>query len=226
MSNPPIPSAPSRPTDPVGRRGLFVVFEGGDGAGKSTQSGLLVEALRGAGHEPVVTREPGGTPLGAQIRALLLHGGAVAPRAEALLFAADRAHHVEEVVRPALRAGQVVVSDRYIDSSVAYQGAGRDLPAADIRDLSAWATEGLVPDLTVLLDVVPSTGRARVAGRSGAADRMEGEPDGFHTRVRSHFLALAAADPERYLVLPADDPADAIAAVVLARVTSMLKGSP
>lgn len=204
--------------------GVFVVLEGGDGAGKSTQIARLVEHLGSThpGREVVVTREPGGTPLGGRIRELLLHGDHVAPRAEALLFAADRAHHVDSLVRPALGRGAVVVGDRYVDSSVAYQGAGRDLDAAEVASISRWATEGLVPHLTVLLDVDPQEGRRR---RGGQDDRLEAESAGFHTRVREHFLALAAAAPERYLVLDAARPAAELAAEVAGAVDDLLGGA-
>jgi dTMP kinase len=198
--------------------GLFLAFEGGDGAGKSTQLGLLRDWLEGLGRTVVVTREPGGTPFGQHVRDLVLHGDHVAPRAEALLFAADRAHHVETLVRPALERGDVVLTDRYLDSSVAYQGAGRDLGADEVRALSMWATRGLLPDLTVVLDVPPETGRSR---RSGVHDRLESEPDDFHARVRRHFLDLAAREPARYLVLPADGTREEIHAAVRKRVAAL-----
>lgn len=200
---------PSAPATPAGR---FVVFEGGDGAGKSTQIALLSETLRDQGHEVVLTREPGGTPLGSSIRELLLHGQEpVDPRAEALLFAADRAQHVQTLVRPALERGAVVLQDRYLDSSVAYQGAGRDLGAAEVARLSQWATRELRPDLTVLLDVTPQEGRRR---RGDEHDRLEQEAEQFHARVREHFLALARAEAHRYLVLDAGLPREEIAALV------------
>jgi dTMP kinase len=195
---------PARPPQPVG--GCFVAFEGGDGSGKTTQATLLAEWLRGLGHEVVVTREPGGTATGRELRQVLLsHRGdeqPLSPRAEALLFAADRAQHVAEVVRPGLQRGAIVLTDRYVDSSLAYQGAGRDLPADEVETLSTWATEGLLPDVTVVLDVDPATAAARRAGRS-ADDRMEAESRAFHARVREQFLLLAARDPARYLVLDA-----------------------
>jgi dTMP kinase len=193
--------------------GWFICFEGGDGAGKSTQVRLLTEELERRGHSVLVTREPGGTPLGARIRDLLLHGDHVAPRAEALLFAADKAHHVDELIRPALDAGQVVITDRYTDSSIAYQGAGRDLGADEIRRLQQWAVGGLFPDLTIILDVTPEVGRER---RGEVHDRLESEADDFHAAVRQGFLDLAARDPERYLVVDAALPPDQIAAAVLA----------
>lgn len=199
---------------------VFIAFEGGDGAGKSTQVAALAGWLRARGREVVVTREPGGTELGVRIRELLLHGGEVAPRAEALLFAADRAQHVAAVVRPASERGAVVLTDRYVDSSIAYQGAGRDLRAAEVARLSAWATGELVPDLTVLLDVTPETGRAR--RRDRAEDRMETEAAEFHARVRAGFLGLAQAEPSRYLVLDAAEPPEALAEAVATRVARLL----
>ncbi|WP_462418576.1 dTMP kinase [Kytococcus sp. Marseille-QA3725] len=204
--------------------GLFLVFEGGDGAGKSTQVDRLVAHLaqQHPEREVVVTREPGGTELGARVRELLLHGEHVAPRAEALLFAADRAHHVASHVRPALERGAVVVSDRYVDSSVAYQGAGRDLDAQEVASISRWATEGLVPDLTVLLDVDPELGRCR---RGAEHDRLEAESADFHARVRRHFLDLAHAAPQRYLVLDACRPAEELAAEVATAADGLLAGA-
>jgi dTMP kinase len=180
--------------------GVFVTLEGGDGVGKSTQQALLADWLRSRGREVVLTREPGGTELGAEIRRLVLHGEHVAPRAEALLYAADRAHHVETVVRPALAAGAVVLADRYIDSSVAYQGAARSLGTDEVRDLSVWATRGLTPDVTLLLDLDPAVGAAR---REGHPDRLERAGDTFHDRVREQFLAIAAAEPDRVVVVDA-----------------------
>jgi len=215
---------PLTAAEPAPQRGMFVVFEGGEGAGKTTQLERLAEALRRKGRDVVVTREPGATPAGAKIRELVLHGGSLAPRAEALLYAADRAHHVATVVRPALARGAVVLSDRYIDSSLAYQGAGRTLPVDDVAWLSAWATGGLKPDLVVLLDVDPAIGLGRVAER-GKADRLESESLTFHERVRYGFLDLAAGDPHRYLVLDAGLPADELAAAVLGRVAQALPAS-
>lgn len=201
--------------------GLFVTFEGGDGAGKTTQIELARQWLESIGFEVVVTREPGGTDLGRHVRELLLHGDHVAPRAEALLYAADRAHHIETLVRPALARGAVVLQDRYFDSSVAYQGAGRELAADEIEQISRWATAGLMPEVTVLLDVDPVTGRRRRGGR-GAEDRLEREADAFHTRVRQHFLRLAERDDARYLVLDADLPRDVLAAAVRERLQRVL----
>jgi dTMP kinase len=209
------------------RVGRFIVFEGGEGAGKSTQVQRLANRLRAEGHDVVVTREPGATDVGARIRGLLLDpgpvdGGAIAPKAEALLYAADRAHHVTSVVRPALARGAIVISDRYVDSSLAYQGAGRTLPVDDVRWLSAWATGGLKPDLIVLLDIDPAIGLTRVGHRAGDTDRLEAEELPFHERVRYAFLDLASADPNRYLVLDASRPPEAVAAMVADRVVGLV----
>ncbi|MEV5690250.1 dTMP kinase [Micromonospora globbae] len=219
---------PLMPAEPFVSTGLFVVFEGGEGAGKSTQLALLADRLRGQGRDVVVTREPGATAVGERIRSLVLgtsDGEAPSPRAEALLYAADRAHHVATVVRPALARGGVVISDRYVDSSLAYQGAGRTLPVDEVSWLSSWATGGLKPDLVVLLDIEPHAGLSRVAARSEEADRLEGESVAFHERVRYAFLDLAAADPKRYLVLDAARPVEEIARQVARRVDEML-GNP
>jgi len=214
---------PLSATEPFVRHGVFVVFEGGEGAGKSTQVSLLADALRAKDRDVVVTREPGATDVGARIRGLVLdQGDAPSPRAEALLYAADRAHHVATVVRPALARGAVVISDRYVDSSLAYQGAGRTLPVQEISWLSSWATGGLKPDLVVLLDVDPTVGLGRVDSRGGGADRLESESRSFHERVRYAFLDLAAADPKRYLVLDAARPPAEIADVVVRRIDGLL----
>ncbi|PRI10528.1 dTMP kinase [Leucobacter massiliensis] len=206
--------------------GLFITVEGVDGAGKSTQAELLGSWIEQRGHELVRTREPGGTRLGVEIRKLLLHGGeelgTVDPRAEALLYAADRAQHVGAVVRPALERGAVVVQDRYIDSSLAYQGAGRVLDLADVRRISEWATGGLWPQLTVLLDLDPAVAAARREDRGGGADRLESEAAAFHAAVRAGFLELAEAFPDRYLVLDASEPADVLHAAVVAAVAPLL----
>ncbi|MEV6694508.1 dTMP kinase [Micromonospora sp. NPDC051196] len=217
---------PLMPAEPFVSAGLFVVFEGGEGAGKSTQLAQLAERLRDEGRDVVVTREPGATGIGTRIRSLVLDNStddeAPSPRAEALLYAADRAHHVATVVRPALSRGAVVISDRYVDSSLAYQGAGRTLPVDELSWLSSWATGGLKPDLVVLLDIDPRTGLSRVAERNRAADRLEAESLAFHERVRYAFLDLAAADPKRYLVLDAGHPAEQISERVADRVAELL----
>jgi dTMP kinase len=213
---------PLSSAEPFARPGIFVVFEGGEGAGKSTQVRRLAAALTTAGRDVVVTREPGATDLGARIRGLVLDKGeAPSPRAEALLYAADRAHHVATVVRPALARGAVVISDRYVDSSLAYQGAGRTLPVQEIAWLSSWATGGLKPDLVVLLDVDPGVGLSRVDSRGAGADRLESESRAFHERVRYAFLDLAAGDPKRYLVLDAARPSEEIGSAVLGRVDGL-----
>jgi len=198
--------------------GLFIAFEGGDGAGKSTQVALLRDALEAAGRAVTVTRQPGGTELGRQIRDLVLHGDHVAPRAEALLFAADKAHHVDQLIRPALAAGEVVLTDRYTDSSVAYQGAGRDLGAQEIHDLSMWAVDDLVPDLTIVVDVSAQEGRRR---RGEVHDRLESEQDTFHESIRTHFLAMAQGNPQRYLVVDGTLAPDEIHAQVVERLRAM-----
>ncbi|MFF4725158.1 dTMP kinase [Streptomyces mirabilis] len=201
--------------------GFFIALEGGDGAGKSTQAEALAEWIRAKGHEVVVTREPGATPVGKRLRSILLDvsSAGLSHRAEALLYAADRAEHVDTVVRPALERGAVVISDRYIDSSVAYQGAGRDLSPTEIARINRWATNGLVPHLTVLLDVSPEAARERF---TEAPDRLESEPVEFHTRVRAGFLTLAAADPGRYLVVDAAQEPEAVTTVVRHRLDVML----
>ncbi|MEU0120568.1 dTMP kinase [Streptomyces albidoflavus] len=201
--------------------GFFIALEGGDGAGKSTQAEALAEWIRAKGHEVVVTREPGATPIGKRLRAILLDvsSAGLSHRAEALLYAADRAEHVDTVVRPALERGAVVISDRYIDSSVAYQGAGRDLAPTEIARISRWATGGLVPHLTVLLDVSPETARERF---TEAPDRLESEPAAFHQRVRAGFLTLAAADQDRYLVVDAGQQPEDVTTVVRHRLDQLL----
>ena len=201
--------------------GLFITFEGGDGSGKSTQQRHLVDWLAAHGHTVVESREPGGTDLGVELRNIILHRrGYIAPRAEALIYAADRAHNIATKVRPAIEAGSIVVQDRYLDSSIAYQGAGRVLNPDEVRGISIWAAEGLLPDLTVLLDLDPEEGRARIKG--GAYDRLEEELHDFHSRVRFAYLALAEVDPARFLVLDATRPVDYLAAAIRARVSALL----
>lgn len=204
-------------------RGLFITLEGGDGSGKTTQAELLREWLDGLGREVVRTREPGGTEVGVEVREIVLHHrGDISPRAEALLYAADRAHHVATLVRPALERGAVVLQDRYIDSSVAYQGAGRVLDSREVRALSEWATEDLAPDLTVLLDLDPETARGRLDASRTRYDRLEAEAAEFHRRVREAYLAIAAAEPERVVVVDAAQPAEQIAAELRARIEPLL----
>lgn len=208
---------------PGSPRGIFITFEGGDGVGKTTQAALLEEWLSSRGRTVVRTREPGGTEIGRVIRDIVLHHrGEVAPRAEALLYAADRAHHVEHVVRPALTRGDVVIQDRYLDSSVAYQGAGRVLGRGEVRDLSLWATEGLLPDLTVLLDLDSTRARERLDADDKPFDRLESEQSSFHDRVRAEFLALAEAEPDRFLVLDASRGAADLATDIQGRVQALL----
>lgn len=203
--------------------GLFITLEGGDGSGKSTQMGALTEWLQSRGRTVVQAREPGGTDLGLELREIILHRrGYMAPRAEALLYAADRAHHIATVVRPALERGDVVIQDRYLDSSVAYQGAGRVLDPVEVRNLSLWATEGLLPHLTVLLDLDPAVGRERLDASRTRYDRLEAEEADFHERVRVAYLDLAAAEPERFLVLDATRPVDDLQASIRNRVSALL----
>ncbi|MCZ2836247.1 dTMP kinase [Modestobacter sp. VKM Ac-2985] len=211
----------------LARGGVFIAFEGGEGAGKSTQVRRLQEWLTGEGLVARTTREPGGTALGGKVRALLLDpaSAGLSPRAEALMYAADRAQHVHDVLRPALDAGEVVITDRFVDSSLAYQGAGRTIPMDDVRSISRWATQGLRPDLTLLLDLPPEVGLARARGRA-AADRLESESLDFHQRVRRTFLALAEAEPDRYLVLDARRSPEEIAAAIRTRVSVLLEGLP
>jgi dTMP kinase len=195
---------------------MFIAFEGGEGAGKSTQVALLADAVRASGRTVVVTREPGGTPAAERIRAVLLDPDveAVDPRAEALLFAAARTDHVAKVVRPALSSGAVVITDRYLDSSLAYQGVARGLGVEAVARLSMWGTDSLLPDLTVVLDVDPEVGLGRLTER----DRLERESLEWHRTVRRAFLDLAGREPDRYLVLDATLSAAAIAGQVRARL--------
>jgi dTMP kinase len=203
--------------------GLFISLEGIDGVGKSTQSDLLEEFLRNAGREVVRTLEPGGTELGQEIRHLLLHRkGDVAPRAEALLYAADRAHHVATKIRPALERGEVVITDRYLDSSVAYQGAGRALKAEDVRAISMFAVEGLLPDLTILLDLEASAATERRNKTGEAPDRLEREKIEFFEAVRQAFLDMAAAEPNRWLVIDARQSVETMHEQIRARVSKLL----
>ncbi len=209
--------------------GYFISFEGGEGVGKSTQSRLLGDWLADlTGREVVLTFEPGGTALGKELRAAVMHGQDMGPRAEALIYAADRAHHVETVVRPALERGAVVVTDRYVDSSVAYQSGGRDLPAGEVEHLSLWATKGLRTDVTIVLDLDPAAAAARRASAEGKGelDRLERAGVEFHTRVRDTFLQRASADPERYVVIDASAPVDDIQAQIRVDVAARLGLTP
>jgi dTMP kinase len=200
--------------------GLFIVFEGGEGAGKSTQVGLLCDWLAEIGRPFLRTFEPGDSVVGKQIREILLDPatGELAPKAESLLYAADKAHHLQTVVRPALARGEVVVCDRYVDSMLAYQGAGRVLDLGEVERVARWATDDLRPDLTVLLDGEPAELMSDLAER----DRIEAAGDEFHDTVRRHFLALAQRDSDNYLVLPARDPREVVAAAVRDRVLTLL----
>jgi dTMP kinase len=200
--------------------GVFVCFEGGEGAGKSTQSRLLCSWLEERGHTVLLTFEPGDTEVGQALRRIVLspETGELSHRTEALLYAADKAEHVDTVVLPALARGEVVITDRYVDSSLAYQGAGRDLELADVERVNRWATGDLRPHLTVVLDLAPEAGLGRFTER----DRIEGESVEFHQRVRQGFLDLAAADPDHYLVLDARAPVEEIAAAIRSRVEVLL----
>ncbi len=201
--------------------GLLIAFEGGEGSGKTTQARLISIWLRELGYDVVTTHEPGATKVGMRLRALLLdtaHTG-MSPHAEALMYAADRAEHVASVISPALDRGAIVITDRYVDSSLAYQGAGRNLPVEEIARFNWWATGGRVPDLTILLDMDPIAGLNR---RTRSADRLEAEPAAFHLRVRAGFQALAQAEPSRYLVLDADRPTDEITRDIQNRIRGML----
>jgi dTMP kinase len=202
---------------------LFISFEGIDGVGKSTQADALEEFVRAQGFDVVRSLEPGGTELGQEIRHLLLHRkGDVAPRAEALLYAADRAHHVATKIRPALESGKVVIQDRYLDSSVAYQGAGRELKTDEIRELSLCATNGLLPKLTVLLDLDPEAARKRRDQTGNEPDRLEREKVEFFAAVRACYLELAANEPERFLVIDAASPREVIQEAIRSRVFELL----
>ena len=200
-------------------KGVFIVFEGGEGIGKSTQSKLLQQWLEQEGEIVVLSREPGGSDLGIEIRKILLsHStGEISPRAEALLYAADRAHHVFSVIRPALAAGQVVISDRYFDSSIAYQGAGRILEPGEVARISRWATESLFPTLTIIIDLPAEIGLARLKSK----DRLESQPIAFHERVRQEFLQLALLDPERYFIVDGNQSIADIHTAVIERVSQI-----
>jgi dTMP kinase len=200
-------------------QGIFIAFEGGEGTGKSTQSKLLAQWLEQEGESVVLTREPGGTDLGKDLRKILLghETGVISPRAEALLYAADRAHHVYSVIRPALERGDVVITDRYFDSSAAYQGAGRILNPAEVARISRWATESLYPTLTILIDVPAEIGLGRLQSR----DRLEAESNDFHERVRQEFLQIAMMDPERYFVVDGTQPVNEIHRQITERVSEL-----
>lgn len=210
-------------------RGRFISFEGGEGAGKSTQARLLVAALRARGIEVMATREPGGTPGAERIRALLLEteGEGWNPRAEALLFAAARSDHVERLIRPALAAGAWVVCDRFLDSSRAYQGGGGGLGDADILALHRFGSEGLLPELTVLIEVSPAVAAERIARRDGAdTDRIGGRDAAFHASVARTFAALAHSEPGRFVRIDGDGSAEATHDLVMAALAPMLGERP
>jgi len=200
--------------------GVFVCFEGGEGAGKSTQARALAAALDGRGYSTVLTFEPGDTTVGKELRRIVLDPatGELSHRTEVLLYAADKAEHVDTVVMPALQRGQVVITDRYVDSMLAYQGAGRSLDIPAVDRVARWATRDLRPHLTVVLDLDPEHG----LGRFDERDRIEGESPDFFLRAREAFLALAATDPDHYLVVDASRPPDEIADVVQTRVEALL----
>jgi dTMP kinase len=200
-------------------KGVFIAFEGGEGIGKSTQAKLLKAWLEQEGETVVLSREPGGSDLGIEIRKILLsHStGEISPRAEALLYAADRAHHVHSVIRPALAQGDVVISDRYFDSSIAYQGAGRVLQPGEVARISRWATESLFPTLTIIIDLPPQIGLARLKSK----DRLESQPMDFHERVRQEFLQLAALDPERYVIIDGNQSIDDTHTAIISRVSEI-----
>ncbi len=199
--------------------GFFLVIEGGDGVGKTTQAKMIADWLaspEGENRYVTVTREPGGTTLGVQLREVVMHGGDVSPRAEALLYAADRAQHVDEVVYPALEQGDVVVQDRFIDSSIAYQAVARGL-GGEIGRISAWAADGLVPDLTVVLDMEPDPARL-----AEDLDRVERETWAHANEIRQAFLDLAANDPGRYVVIEASRPVEVVHADIRSAVAAVL----
>lgn len=206
------------------RPGRFITLEGGEGAGKSTVLAAMRAALERAGVAFVATREPGGTPLGEKLRALVLDPALAGTCAESelLLMFASRAQLVREVVRPALAAGQWVVSDRFTDASFAYQGGGRGLPVSVISGLEHWSIDGLKPDRTFLLDVPVAVGLGRIAGRAGGRDRMEAQGEDFFERVRQAYRERAAAEPARFEVIDATQPADAVAATVAASLARLV----
>lgn len=203
--------------------GIFISFEGIDGVGKSTQADLLEKYLEGLGKTVIRTLEPGGTEVGVEIRKILLHHrGELAPRAEAALFAADRAHHVATKIRPALDRGEIVITDRYFDSSVAYQGAGREMSMDEVRNLSLWAVGGLLPDLTVLLDLPADVARSRRNKTGTEPDRLESEKIEFFERARQAYLSLANAEPNRFLVVDAAADVQQMQEIIRTRVSGLI----
>jgi dTMP kinase len=207
----------SQPEKPLG---LFIVFEGGDGAGKTTQIEKLAQYLTDQKKKVLVTREPGGTVMGKSIRDWLLEQTEVEvdPKTEALLFAADRAHHMNTLIQPALAAGNIVISDRYIDSSVAYQGVARNLGVENVKNISLWAVGGIVPQLVIVLDINVEVGQARLNRK----DRLDRESKDFHEKVNQAYLDLAKLDPAKYLIIDAELPIDEIAAKIQDRVAELI----
>lgn len=225
MSRAQSPESPSSvPADDSSLPGVFVALEGGDGSGKSTQAHAVAAALEADGADVVLTREPGGTPVAEALRGLVLdpRHAPIDARTEALLYATARSSHVHDVILPALRSGAVVVCDRFVDSSLAYQGVGRGLGIDDVARLNAFGTEGLVPDITVVLDAPLAVGRRRLGEREAAADRLESEPDVFHETVRGVFLQLAQSAPERYLILDATASAGSLTQRILTAVREVV----
>jgi len=209
-------------------RGKFIAFEGGEGAGKSTQARMLADALAMRGIACVITREPGGTPGAEAIRALLLgpDGEGWHPRAEALLFAAARSDHVERLIRPALEAGKWVICDRFVDSSRAYQGGGGGLSDAEVLDLHRIGSQGLLPDLTLLVEVAPETAVARTSARDGdAADRIGGRDAAYHAKVAAAFARMAAAEPQRFARIDGNGTPEQVFAAVLAALQPVLEAA-
>mgnify|MGYP000914771507 CR=1 FL=1 len=213
----------STPMETTGaERGLFIAFEGGEGSGKSTQSRLLAGWFEAQGRSVVLTRQPGGTDVGATLRSILLspETGDLAPRTEALIYLADKAEHAAKVVGPALDAGQVVITDRYVESMLAYQGAGRDLDPRELEPIADWATGNLNPDITIVLDVDPEVGLAR----AGDHDRIEAEPVEFHERVRQYFLKAASDSPAHIVIAASGTPAEIHERIVVALAERLVSG--
>ena len=212
-------------------RGLFITLEGIDGCGKSTQSEMLARALQNRGHDVLLTRQPGGTPVGERVRDIVLANvsAGLAPMAELMLYAADRAQHVSEMIEPAIEAGRIVISDRYTDSTVAFQGHGRGLSIEVVNELNRLATGGLAPDLTILLDLEPEAARSRLDARQSAVasekgmTRFEDEASEFHDRVREGYAKLAAAHPSRIRTVDASGPTEATHEAVLAVVLALIE---
>jgi dTMP kinase len=204
---------------------VFISFEGGDGSGKSTQAQKLAQYFRDSGRDVLLTREPGGTALGAKLRDLLQGLSLeITPQAELLLYAADRTQHVKEVIRPALEAGKVVICDRYCDATVAYQGYGRKMDLELIQRINEWVTQGILPRLTLLLDIEPEIGLGRIVGSRKPLDRLEREKAEFHQRVRDGYLKLAAQQSHRFKIIPAEGDISTVGSYILEQVKPLLKG--